>query len=54
MLFIISSLVSIAVLVQVAVVVWGWANGTMHESPQEKVNAQFEEIVRRVLVEPTS
>lgn len=46
MLLAISILVATAVAIELAVVVWGWTNDTLHESPQERVNLQFDAIVR--------
>jgi hypothetical protein len=48
MILAISTLVSSALCIVFGVVAWGWANGTLQESPQEKVNHQFELIVRRL------
>ena len=48
MIFTISALVSSALCIVLCVVVWGWANGTLGESQQEKVNRQFEMIVRQL------
>ena len=32
-----------------ATVIWGWANGTLGETPQERIDHQFENIVRRLM-----
>ena len=30
-------------------VVWAWANGTLVETPQERIDRQFDQIVRHIL-----
>ena len=48
MIIVLATLVSSALLIVSGMLAWGWANGTLYESPEEKVNRQFELIVRRL------
>jgi hypothetical protein len=48
MLLLAALLVVTPVLTIVASVAWGWRNGTLAESPQERMDWEFERIVRRI------
>lgn len=41
-------LVFLAVTIIVAAVAWGWRNGTLHTTEQERVDIEFERIVHRL------
>lgn len=48
MLLVAVILVVAPVLTIVTSVAWGWRNGTLVESPQERIDREFERIVRRI------
>ncbi len=41
-------LVFTAFIIILGVLAWAWANGTLAESPQERIDRQFDLIVRRL------
>ncbi len=48
MLLIIPLLVFTAFVIVLSAVAWGWANGTLGETQQERIDRQFESIVRQL------
>lgn len=47
------TLVAIALAIVATTIAWAWRNGTLHTSEQERVDLEFERIVRRLDL-PTS
>jgi hypothetical protein len=46
-MFLLVVLVLSAVTAMVAALAWGWSNGTLHTSEQERFDLEFERIARR-------
>ncbi len=46
-MMVVVSLVAAAVAIILATAGWGWSRGTVRESPQERIDREFEAIVRR-------
>ena len=42
------SVLLLPIVILVALVIWGWAHDTLRESPQEKIDHEFERIARRL------
>jgi hypothetical protein len=47
-MLIVPFLVIAAFAIVVTAFAWGWVNGTLVETPQERVDYQFEQIVQRL------
>ncbi len=47
-MFLLVLLVALAVKIIVAAVAWAWRTGTLHPSEQERIDLEFERIVRRL------
>ena len=48
MLLVLPFLVFTAFTIILSALAWGWANGTLVETPQERIDHQFELIVRQL------
>jgi hypothetical protein len=47
-MFLLAVLVLWAVMLMVAALAWGWTNGTLHTTEQERFDLEFERIARRL------
>jgi hypothetical protein len=47
-MFLLAVLVLSAVMAMVAALAWGWSNGTLHTTEQERFDLEFERIARRL------
>jgi hypothetical protein len=47
-MFLLAVLVLSAIMVMVAALAWGWTNGTLHTTEQERFDLEFERIARRL------
>ncbi len=47
-MFLLVLLVALAVTIIVTTVAWAWHRGTLHPTEQERVDLEFERIVRRL------
>ena len=48
-MFLIAFLACTAFAIVLVAMVWAWANGTLVETPQERIDRQFDQIVRNLL-----
>jgi hypothetical protein len=49
---VLTSLVITSLVIMAGAVSWGWRNGTVRETAQERYDREFERIVRRSRTEP--
>lgn len=47
-MFLLAVLVLSAVMAMLAALAWGWRNGTLHTTEQERFDLEFERIARRL------